>query len=237
MLAATELNYFRILVWPGGGMIGIILWTLSIVMISLIVDGFLLVRRDKIIPEGILRQVRQMFEQRQYRAALDLTNADRSFFSRLIYTSLNESKFGYTAMERALDSSAEEQITRLLRRTEWLNLLGNIGPMVGLLGTVWGLIMTFFAIVRNGGVPDPGQLAGAIGIKLVCTLLGLVVAIPSLAVYSVMRNRIDGLSNDAVLAAQDLVASLRPGARAPAVATASAPAAKPAAAGDNKPTA
>jgi biopolymer transport protein ExbB len=237
MLAATQWNYFQILVWPGGGVIGMILWCLSIVMISLIVDSFLLIRRIKILPDDIVRQVRQMFEQRQYRAALDLTTTDRSLFSRLIYTALNESKFGYAAMERAMDSSAEEQFTRMLRRAEWLNLLGNIGPMVGLLGTVWGLIMTFFAIVRSGGIPDPGQLAGAIGIKLVCTLLGLVVAIPSLAVYSVMRNRIDGLSGDAIQAAQDLVASLRPGARAGAAAPAAKPAVATATAGESKPTA
>jgi biopolymer transport protein ExbB len=114
-------------------------------------------------------------------------------------------------MERAVDAASNERITGLMRHTEWLNLVGNIGPMIGLFGTVWGLIKTFFAIVETGGIPDPGALAGAIGIKLVCTLLGLAVAIPSLAVYGTMRNRIDGLSSQASSAALELIANFRPG--------------------------
>jgi len=205
-----DLNYFYILFYPGGGTIGLILWCLSIVMVSLIVENFIVIRRVNILPDLVRQQVRDMFANKQYREAIEFTAAEPSFFSYVVHAALSEARYGYSAMEQAVDSASEERITRLLRHTEWLNLLGNIGPMIGLLGTVWGLILTFFRIVEAGGIPDPGKLAGAIGIKLVCTLLGLVVAIPSLAVYGTMRNRIDGLSADAINAAQELISTFRP---------------------------
>lgn len=221
---------FQVFFWPGGGWIGLVLWGLSVVMISLIIQNLLIIRRMNLLPEAIREQVKNYFANKQYREAIELTAAEPSMFSQIIHASLSEAKYGYAAMERAMEVSAEERVTKLLRSAEWLNLLGNIGPMVGLMGTVWGLILTFFAIVDSGGIPDPSKLAQAIGIKLVCTLLGLVVAIPSLAAYGSMRNRIDGLSAETLRAAQDLISNFRPGktAAAPAAHHAS-PAAAPAA--------
>jgi len=115
-------------------------------------------------------------------------------------------------MERAMEEAAEERTTKMLRDIEWLNLIGNIGPMLGLLGTVWGMIGAFFTIVQ-AGAPDPGQLAGDIGVALVTTLLGLGVSIPALSIFSIMRNRIDGLSSTSMLACQELISTFRPAAK------------------------
>ncbi|MCK4276395.1 MAG: MotA/TolQ/ExbB proton channel family protein, partial [Phycisphaerae bacterium] len=125
------------------------------------------------------------------------------------------SPHGYAAMERAIEETSEERTTKLLRHIEPLNLIGNISPMVGLLGTVWGMINAFFQIVQAGGIPEPGELAGAIGIALVTTLVGLGIAIPALAVYSLMRSRIDELTSEAIVSSQELVSILRPPKDAP----------------------
>jgi biopolymer transport protein ExbB len=210
------LNYYRVLFFPGGGVVGMLLWCLSVVMAALVIQCFLVIRRQTILPDLVRQQVQAYFSNRQYREAIELTGGEASLFSGIVHAALSEARYGYPAMERALEDMAEHRISRLLRHAEWLNLIGNIGPMVGLFGTVWGLILTFFVIVESGGIPDPANLAGAIGIKLVCTLLGLVVAIPSLAAYGVMRNRIDGLSAEALKAAQDLIANFRPGRQAAA---------------------
>jgi biopolymer transport protein ExbB len=209
-------NTFQILVYPGGGYIGLLLWGMSILMVALVVQNFLVIRRQTIVPDLVRQQVQAYFSNRQYREAVELTAGESSLFSGVMHSALSEARYGYAAMERALEDTAEHRISQLLRHAEWLNLMGNIGPMVGLFGTVWGLIKTFFAIVESGGIPDPASLAQAIGIKLVCTLLGLVVAIPSLAAYGVMRNRIDGLSAEALKAAQELIGNFRPGRSAAA---------------------
>ncbi len=98
----------------------------------------------------------------------------------------------------------------LLRKIQWLDLIGNVSPMLGLLGTVWGMINAFMEIKDAGGIPPADKLAGSIGIALVTTLLGLAVAIPSLTVFSIMRARIDQMSNEVVITAQDLISTFRP---------------------------
>lgn len=210
------MNYFQILVWPGGGTIGMLLWMLSILTVAIMVQYFITIRRANIIPELIHDQIRELFEGRQYREAIDLTDEESSFLSNIIHAGLTEAIHGYPAMERAMEEAAEERTTKMLRHIEWLNLIGNISPMMGLLGTVWGMMKAFFAIVEAGGMPQVDKFAGAIGIALVTTFLGLMIAIPALAVYSIMRNRIDTLSSEAMVACQELISGFHPGAQAQA---------------------
>lgn len=210
------MNYFQILVWPGGGTIGMLLWMLSILTVAIMVQYFITIRRANIIPELIHDQIREFFEGRQYREAIDLTDEESSFLSNIIHAGLTEAIHGYPAMERAMEEAAEERTTKMLRHIEWLNLIGNISPMMGLLGTVWGMMKAFFAIVEAGGMPQVDKFAGAIGIALVTTFLGLMIAIPALAVYSIMRNRIDTLSSEAMVACQELISGFHPGAQAQA---------------------
>ena len=191
-------------------MIGGILWALSILTVAIIVQYFIAIRRENIIPEVVLKQVRDLFEAREYREVIEVTSTEPSFLSYVVHASLSEAAHGYPAMERAMEEAADERTTKLLRQTEWLNLIGNISPMLGLLGTVWGMIRAFFKIVQAAGTPKPEDLAGDIGIALVTTLLGLAIAIPSLAVYAVMRNRIDSLSAETLVTSSELISTFRP---------------------------
>lgn len=206
-------SYLEILVWPGGGSIGLVLWGLSVVMLGLVIQTFLNIRRTNILPLEAQAQIRALFDNRQYREAIELTAQQTDYLSHVIHAALTEAPRGYSAMEKAMEAAAEDRTTRMLRGIEYLNLLGNVGPMLGLLGTVWGMIMAFFKIVEMGGNPNPGDLAGALGIKLVCTFVGLVIAIPALSVYGIMRNRIDALSSETMVCAQDLLSGFRPSAK------------------------
>jgi len=207
---AETMNYWEVLVYPGGGVIGGILWLMSFGTVGIIVEHFITIRRVNIIPDLIHEQIRSLFENKQYRDAIDATAAQPDFLSHVVHASLTEAPHGYPAMERAMEEACEERTTKLLRKIEWLNLIGNVSPMMGLFGTVWGMILTFFEIVKAGGSPDPGAFAHSIGIALVTTLLGLAIAIPSLAIYAVMRNRIDSLSSEAMVTCQELISTFRP---------------------------
>ena len=204
-------NYFQIL-FLGGGTIGFILWGISIATLALIITYIIQIRRTNILPPTVQLEIEDLFEQKQYREAIDLTQDEPSFLSYVVHAALADAAHGYPAMERAMEEAAEERTTKMLRNIEWLNLIGNIGPMLGLMGTVWGMIGAFFSIVEKGNV-SPGDLAGDIGIALVTTLLGLAVAIPALSVYAWMRNRIDGLSSEAMMVGQQLIANFRPGGK------------------------
>jgi len=206
-------SFFQVFFWPGGGVIGLVLWGLSVVMVALVIQTFLAIRRINVSPEATKAQVQQLFDNKQYREAIELTSTQPDYLSYIVHAALTEAARGYNAMEKAMAEAANERTGRMLRSIEYLNLLGNIGPMLGLLGTVYGMILAFFSIVAEGGVPNPGKLAEALGIKLVCTFMGLVVAIPSLTTYGLMRNRIDVLAGEAVVTAQDLMATFKPGSK------------------------
>jgi len=191
--------------------IGYIIWAISVVTVALIISYAIKIRRSTILPELMHNQIQDMFESKEYRDAIDVTATDPSFLGYVVHAALAEAAHGYPAMERAMEEASEERTTKMLRGLEWLNLIGNIGPMLGLFGTVWGMINVFFKIVEAGGMPKPEQLAGGIGIALVTTLLGLAVAIPALAAYAIFRNRIDSLTSEAMVASQDLISNFRPG--------------------------
>lgn len=151
-------------------------------------------RRDNIAPEREIARSMGLLKQRRAEELIDFTRTDESYFGRVMHAALQERAAGPDAMRRAADQAAEEHALRRLRRIEPLNIIGNVSPMIGLFGTVYGMILAFREIVAAGGTPDPVNLAAGIGTALVTTLWGLVVAIPSLAVYAVLRNRIDELT-------------------------------------------
>ncbi len=196
-----------------GGVIGWLIILIDVASWAIIIEHFISIRRTNILPDPVREQVGQMVEGKQYREVIDYTSAEPSMLSYLLHQSLTEAAHGYAAMERAMEEAAEERTTKLLRKIEMLNVIGNVAPMLGLLGTVLGMIIVFSKIVEVGGMPDPKTLAEGVGIALVTTFWGLVVAIPALAVYAVMRNRIDALSSEAMSLAQTILSAFRPGAR------------------------
>lgn len=205
----AALDYFHVLFWPGGGTIGAILWLLSMVMVALVMQSLLTVRRCRLLPDEPRKKLSNMLAARRYDEAIAAAGKGGDLVSGIMHAALLSAPHGYAAMERALGEAADDRTGKLLRSVEHLNLLGNVAPMLGLLGTVWGMIIAFFTIVDKGGNPSPTDLAGALGIKLVCTFVGLVIAIPSLTVYGLMRSRIDAMSAEAFKAAQQMIVRFR----------------------------
>lgn len=213
---AVELRYFEVLIYPGAGPIGWLLWALSVGTLALIVEGLLSIRRTNLLPDSLRRRVGELLADRQYDQAIDLTADRDDLLAAPLHDALTEAPHGYPAMEQAAQAACDHRAARLLRKVERLNLIGNISPMLGLFGTVWGMINAFFTIVEKG-TPDPRDLAGGIGTALVTTLLGLAIAIPALAVYSLLRTRIDACADEALGASEDLLSGFRPeGAEGPA---------------------
>jgi len=206
-------NAFEWFIWPGGGPIGILLILIDVASWAIIIEHFISIRRGTVLPEPVRGQVDQLVEGRQYRDVIEYTSGEPSLFSYILHQGLTEAAHGYAAMERAMEEAAEERTTKLLRKIELLNIIGNIAPMLGLLGTVFGMILVFSDIVEAGQMPDPRVLAGGVGVALVTTFWGLVVAIPALAVYATMRNRIDALTSEAMTVAQATISTFRPGAK------------------------
>ena len=186
----------------------------SITAIALIIEHGMTIRRIVLLPELSVAQIKTMFDERRFREALEFCQADPSFVSGVVHAGLIEAANGYEAMERAMGDAAEERTARLYRKIEYLNLLGNISPMLGLFGTVYGMMNAFGRIASMGGKANPEDLAEGILLALVSTFAGLLVAIPALAAYAIYRNRIEQLSMEAALVAEELLANFKPTAAA-----------------------
>ncbi len=194
-----------------GTMIIWFLIVLNVLSIGLIVRLAWVNQRKDILPAGMLEQARKLMAEGKYRTLIELAAQEQSYFSRVLRAALGEANHGFSAMIRQLEQSADEFTTIRLRRVEYLNVLGQVSPMIGLFGTVYGMILAFQAIVATGGDANPVQLAGGIGTALVTTFWGLIVAIPALGAYAIIRNRIDELTTEATLTAEQLINQFRPG--------------------------
>ncbi len=127
----------------------------------------------------------------------------------MVKAALLETEGGWPAVEKALEEETAEQAGRLFRKIEYLSVLGNIAPMVGLLGTVVGMILAFREVADTQGAARAGQLASGIYQALVTTVGGLLIAIPSLAAYAVFRNRVDGLMAECIATARSVLTPVK----------------------------
>lgn len=216
------MSVFHMFFWTGdvlGVVIIYLLLIMSVFSVGYSIMVFVNHRRNNLLPEGFQSQIGEMIAEKRYREAIDLATADTSYLARLVSAALNEASNGVGAMERAAEETSDTETTRMLRPIEYLNVAGNISPMMGLFGTVYGMIRAFQVLVEAGGRPDPTTLAAGISTALVTTFWGLVVAIPALAVYALIRNKIDALAGEGLLITEELIKPFRtPGRRqAPAV--------------------
>ena len=195
----------------GGWLVWVVLLPLSLLTLSLIVQYLLVIRRSKLLPVTTVQRVKDLLKEKHDKVELEWLGRDDSLLARTLQVGLLESQNDRNAMDHAMAEIIEEETTSWLRRIEWLNIIGNVAPMIGLFGTVWGMINAFNGIVQAGGQPEPADLAGGISVALVTTWWGLIVAIPALAVYGFLRNRIDSLSAEVAVTAEEVMRNMRSG--------------------------
>lgn len=186
-------------------------------------------RRSVIMPETTVGLLKDQLRAGRYREAISEAERDGSFFAEVLASALREASHGWEAMIHALDQRTDELVADRQRKIEALNVLGQVSPMIGLFGTVYGMILAFQSIVSAGGSADPVMLAGGIGTALTTTFWGLIVAIPALTGYAVVRSLMDARTAEAALAAEEIVGLFRPRPRRNGSASesgAAAPAAK-----------
>jgi biopolymer transport protein ExbB len=109
-----------------------------------------------------------------------------------------------------MDEVSEEETIKLQQKISWLNLIANLAPMMGLLGTVYGMIVAFNEITKLGPNVTPADLSTGISAALVTTMLGLIVAIPTMAAFFYFRNKVIKVSLELAAIADDLVERFRP---------------------------
>lgn len=207
------INYFDRFVVDGGLITWCVLIPLSVVTVALILEHLLSIKSTKLLNHEDYDRLAGAVGQGDLAGAWRIIGENDHFTFAVLRRGMAELANSYVSAEYAIIEATEEQATKLLRKIEYLNIIGNISPMIGLLGTVYGIILAFnkqVEIVRKGGVTQPDQLAEGISIALVTTFWGLIVAIPALAVYGLLRNRIDALAAQIANMALDVIRAVKP---------------------------
>lgn len=165
------------------------------------------VRPGAILPSDRIKAATDMIRQGRFGELKGYVERDRSFLSRVLTAALNQGG-SRESMREAAELAASEQIAHWFRKIEPLNIIGNLGPLVGLAGTVWGMILAFTTLGQAGGQAGPSDLSLGISKALFHTLLGLCLAIPCLLVFGFYRSIIDRHCTRAMVLAAEMVEKL-----------------------------
>ncbi len=187
-----EISYLSWAADSLGLFFGLVFLGLSFTLVALFVMNLLTARRENMVPSDLVAGFEQHLAEKQFQEAYDLARSDESFLGQVLTAGLAKaSSDGYSQAIEAMQEVGEEENMRLEHRLSYLALIGTLSPMIGLLGTVWGMIEAFKLIANTAsGAPDPQALAQGISTALFTTLIGLALAIPALAAYNLLRNRV-----------------------------------------------
>ena len=196
----------------GGGIIGYIIVVLSVVAVAFVVIHFVQIRRNALVPAERVKGVRELVERGDLEGALEYATlpANDCYYLRVIAAGLKRflrSPFGAFEIKSAMEEAGAEETARLYRAMDVIATIGSVAPLLGLLGTVQGMIGAFDT-VASGAANNAnyyGALAENIAIALITTFQGLVVAIPCVSIYGYLRNRVDALAGECASNAAEIV--------------------------------
>ncbi len=197
-------------VLKGGGTIGWVIVILSVIGLALFLDNLVNMRKQKLAPPDVVDEVEALIEAGEYQEAMELCEAEPSLFTNIVAAGLPRLNASFEAMEKAIKEVSEEESLKLFMKLGWLSLIAAVAPMLGLLGTVQGMILAFKVIAATKGAAEPADLADNISLALITTLDGLIVAIPMTAAFVFLRNRVVKTTLDIGAVIEDIFERFRP---------------------------
>jgi biopolymer transport protein ExbB len=178
---------------------------LSFTLVALFVMNVIAARRDNVLPAELIEGFEAHLNSKQYQQAYELAKNDESFLGKVLSAGLAKLSVGYGPALEAMQEVGEDEAMKLEHRLSYMALIGTISPMVGLLGTVQGMIASFDVIATSTTAPKPSDLAAGIATALFTTLMGLLIAIPALGAYGILRNRVERLVLEVGIVSESLM--------------------------------
>jgi biopolymer transport protein ExbB len=171
-----------------GGPVMYLIVVCSIATLYLAIDGIVRTSRARVVPPTEVNAVRQYFRQGDYVAAYNYCRKQKSPFSNVCGVGISMLGEGKIAVEAAVLQALSKENSQMNHYISYLSVIGVCTPMIGLIGTVSGMISAFETL-GTSGIGDPSKLASAIGEVLVATFSGLLIAVPAFGLYYFLRNR------------------------------------------------
>ncbi len=197
------------------GPIGVVILLMSFYLIAVVLWMTFQYRRSIAIPASLVVELAELLAQKRFTDAYNRLSTDESFLGRVLAAGVRRLSAGYPTAQRAMELANQDVTMEMEHRTTYLATVGTLGPMIGLLGTVYGMIQSFRVMASAGSTPQASQLAAGISIALFATLEGIAISVPAIAFYALFRNRIARLSLEVELAAEGFLEQFVPGVRSP----------------------
>jgi len=192
-----------------------IMLVVSIALIALIMLLIMELRMSAAIPPGFVEDFTDTVNKRRFKEAFEMAKEDGSFLGRVLTTGMSRLQYGIDDAREAAFNMVESVKAGKDQLITYLATIGTLGPMLGLVGTVWGMILSFMELGR-GGSPNPAKLADGISHALVVTLVGIALSVPAIFCHAFFRNRLIRISMDVGNIADDLLTQMYHNSRKPA---------------------
>ena len=183
----------------------IIFLAISFTLVALFVMNVITNDRSKVCPVELVDDFEEMLNNKQYQDAYEMAKEHESVLGAVLSAGLAKLSSGYEQALEAMQEIGEEENMKLEHRLSYMALIGTLSPMVGLFGTVHGMINSFQTIATGGSTPEASELANGISTALFTTLIGLAIAIPAIAAYNIMKNRVARLMLEVGILSENLM--------------------------------
>jgi biopolymer transport protein ExbB len=203
--APREMSYLAWIYDALGPGYMIVFLGLSFTLVALFVMNLLTARRENVCPPHLLEAFEEHLNEQRYQEAYELAKADESMLGMVLSAGLAKLSMGYPQALEAMQEVGEDENMKLDHRLSYMALIGTISPMVGLFGTVHGMIASFQVIAAGGSTPKASDLAQGISTALFTTLIGLAIAIPAIAAFNILRNRVARLVLEVGIYSEDMM--------------------------------
>jgi biopolymer transport protein ExbB len=206
--APAKQNLFKHIIVSAGPFFGTLLLGVSIGLVALIVLLSMDLRMPVAIPPAFVDEFTETVNKRRFREAFDLARTDSSFLGRVLTAGMSRLQYGIEDARETAYHTVDSVKTSKEQLITYLATIGSLGPMIGLVGTVYGMILSFMVLAQPGKTPNPQDLANGISHALVITLLGVSLAVPAIFCHALFKNRLNRITMDTANVADDLLTQM-----------------------------
>ena len=190
------------------GLIGLFILCLSIYFVATVIRLFIELRTVVAMPPEDLAQCEHLLTARDYQGLYDYASKSQSLYCRLVSIGMAELPSGLPEAREVMDRNADAETVDMERKISMLAVLGTLGPMIGLVGTLKGMIASFAVIALSDTQLKASEVAGGISEALLLTFEGVALSVPAIYFFAVFKNRVAKISVETLLAADELVRKL-----------------------------